>query len=250
MAQSFSVWLCGPFGKMGSTLREAIAETTDISITGVVSPEHVGESCECGDQTLTTFDSLESLAASTTPPDVIVDFTFADACFANAMYAARNGIDFVTGTTGMTAEQTSQIEKENATRGSNAIIASNFSVGAVLMMHYAAQAAQHFERAEIVEIHHTRKKDAPSGTAKTTQNMMVEASEFTHDDIPIHSIRLPGVVAHQNVYLSAPGEVLRIEHDANDRTCFMSGILLAIRHVEQGSGVIYSIESLLFPDDN
>lgn len=246
MAKSYSVWICGPFGKMGSTLCDAIAESGDISVAGVVSPEHVGTDCIIGDETFPTYESLEVLSQNSEKPDVIVDFTVAEACYENALFASGNHINFVTGTTGLSDSQKEDIEKSCVKNSTKAIIASNFSVGAVLMMHYAADAARHFDNAEIVEIHHTRKKDAPSGTAISTQKMMVESSHLSESDIPLHSLRLSGAVAHQHVYLSSPGEILRIEHDANDRHCFMPGILMSIREVNNVDGVIYSIESLLF----
>lgn len=245
---SINVWLCGPFGKMGSQLRIAIEETDDISITALISPEHVGEKVEVKGLTLETFETLEAAKESVDIPDVIIDFTVAQAAYRNALFSASNGVNFVSGTTGLTEDQKQDIINAFEISNSNAIIASNFSVGAVLMMHFAAQAAKHFSHAEIVEIHHTQKKDAPSGTALTTQKMMVESSNFSPDDIPMHSLRLPGAIAHQQVHLSSQGEVLRIEHDANDRSCFMPGIILSAREVKNIDGVSFSIEPLLFPE--
>ena len=115
------------------------------------------------------------------------------------------------------------------------------------MMRFAAQASAHFTHAEIVEIHHTQKLDAPSGTAITTKNAMLENAGPELKEIPTHSVRLPGAIAHQQVYLSNVGEVLRIEHDANNRSCFMPGIILAIRQIQNAKGVSFSIENLLFP---
>lgn len=244
-----NVWLCGAFGKMGSTLCDAIAQTDDIRISGIISPDHVGNKVNINDTELEVFESLEDIATKGESCDVIVDFTVANACYENAKFAALQKINFVTGTTGLTPQQKDELEILFQQNGAKSIFASNFSLGAVLMMHYAAQSARHFEKAEIVEIHHTQKIDAPSGTALTTQKSMVENSDFKEEEIEIHSLRLPGAIAHQNVYLSSPGEVLRIEHDANDRKCFMPGILLAIRSVSSIDSVLYSIESLLFDAD-
>ncbi len=247
---SINVWICGALGKMGSTLCEAISQTDDITITGIVSPDHSGEKLQIDGGEFEIFESLASLARSSELPDVIVDFTVAAACYDNAKFSASNGINFVTGTTGLNSDQKSELYELFIANNAKAIFASNFSVGAVLMMHFAAQSAKHFEKAEIVEIHHTQKVDAPSGTALTTQEMMASQSDFSQQDIEIHSLRLPGSIAHQHVYLSSPGEVLRIEHDANDRKCFMPGIILSIRKVNSIDGVINSIESLLFDADN
>lgn len=249
MNTQYTVWICGAFGKMGNTLRAAIEETDDIIITGVVSPEHLGQKCSTNGVELEVFESLEAISSTTSSPDVIVDFTFADVAYADALFAAEKGIHFVTGTTGLGETQKSEIITAYANSKAHAIIASNFSVGAVLMMHFAAQAAQYFTHAEIIEMHHTQKMDAPSGTAITTQTMMSEQSNMNASEIPIHSLRLPGAIAHQQVHLSSQGEILRIEHDANDRTCFMPGILLAIRNVKTIDGVSFSIEALLFPDN-
>ena len=250
MTTNLSIWISGPFGKMGTALRTVLEDVTDISITGIVSPEHSGQTCDIAGTSMTVHDSLEDLAQSSPLPDVIVDFTFAKVAYEGALFAAKNDIDFVTGTTGMTPDQKQEVIEAFSTSKGHAIIASNFSLGAVLMMHFAAQAAQHFTHAEIVETHHTQKKDAPSGTAITTRTMMAENSPMSGNDIPIHSLRLPGAIAHQQVHLSSPGEILRLEHDANDRSCFMPGIILAIRHVHGVDGAIFSIESLLFPDDD
>lgn len=246
---SIKVWLCGPFGKMGTELRSAIEEADDVILTGLISPEHAGEKAESKGQTLETFETLESAKEKNELPDVIVDFTVAEAAFTNALFAAQNNVHFVSGTTGLSSAQKQEVIKVFDNSKSNAIIASNFSVGAVLMMHFAAQAAKHFSHAEIVETHHTQKKDAPSGTAITTQSMMIESSDFSQDQIPIHSLRLPGAIAHQQVHLSSKGEILRIEHDANDRSCFMPGIILSIRQVDSVNNILFSIEPLLFPNE-
>lgn len=249
MSTQISVWICGPFGKMGTALRNALEETTDITVSGLISPEHVGNTCTVSGLEMKVSDSLETLAKESPLPEVIVDFTFAQVAYEDALFAAKNNINFVTGTTGLTDAQRNEIIKAFDESKSSAIIASNFSVGAVLMMHFAAEAAKHFSHVEIVETHHTQKKDAPSGTAITTRDMVVESSSHNADSVPIHSVRLPGAVAHQQVLFSSAGEILRIEHDANDRTCFMPGVILAIRQVGEVDGVQFSIESLLFPEN-
>ncbi len=243
-----NIWLCGPFGKMGTALRSAISVEDDINITGVVSPGHVGENINSVDGEFELCASLEELSNKCESPDVIVDFTKASAAYENAIYAGKNSIDFISGTTGLSEQQRQEIVQEFEASGAKAIIASNFSVGAVLMMRFAAQAAAHFSHSEIVEIHHAQKLDAPSGTAITTKEKMIENANQELSEIPIHSLRLPGAIAHQQVYFSNLGEVLRIEHDANDRRCFMPGIILSIREIDALQGVSFSIEKLLFPN--
>lgn len=247
MQNDISIWICGPFGKMGSTLREFLEDKNNIELTGIVSPEHLGSKCDFRGKQLDVFSSLEELADESQLPDVIVDFTVADVAFEGAKFAAKNNVHFVTGTTGFSELQRDEVIFAFSESNSNAIIASNFSVGAVLMMHFSAQAAKHFSHVEIVETHHTQKKDAPSGTAITTKKMILDGSNLEESHINIHSLRLPGALAHQQVHLSSPGEILRIEHDANDRKCFMPGIVLAIENVADIDGVSFSIEDLLFP---
>ena len=247
MTKTINVWICGPYGKMGTELISTISGESDIHIAGVVSPEHVGMKCKTQSGELEVFASLEELASKCEKPDVVVDFTLASAAYENAIFSAKNSINFVSGTTGLNDQQRNEIIGEFEKSGANAIIASYFSVGAVLMMRFAAQASAHFSHAEIVEIHHTQKLDSPSGTAITTKNSMMDNANPDLKEIPIHSVRLPGAIAHQQILLSNVGEVLRIEHDANDRRCFMPGIVLAIRKVEDVQGVSFSIENLLFP---
>ncbi|MFN8015601.1 MAG: 4-hydroxy-tetrahydrodipicolinate reductase [Acidimicrobiia bacterium] len=246
MADKISLWLCGPLGKMGSELRNALEIEDDIDLNGVISPEHVGQTIKFRNKDLEVSESLNELSDKTALPDVIFDFTYAEVAYNTAIFCAENNIHFVTGTTGLSQNQKDEIIRAFKESKANAILASNFSVGAVLMMHFAAQAAKHFSNIEIVETHHTQKKDAPSGTAITTREMIVESSNHAADFIPIHSLRLPGAVAHQQVHLSSKGEILRIEHDANDRSCFMPGIILAIRKVDSTEDVLFSIEKLLF----
>lgn len=245
MDTQIKIWISGPYGKMGSALRSAIDDYDDIVITGLISPEHAGSKEESVNG-LEVVASLGEAATKGDLPDVIVDFTIANVAYNAALFAAQNNINFVSGTTGMTDEQKNKVKNAFDDSLANAIIASNFSVGAVLMMRFARQAAKHFTRVEITETHHTDKKDAPSGTSKTTRDMIIESSSLTLEDIPIHSLRLPGAIAHQQVHLSTEGEILRIEHDSNNRSCFMPGVILSIRKVKEVPGVLFTIEPLLF----
>ena len=151
-------------------------------------------------------------------PEVLVDFTVPESAAANAREAAAAGVHVVIGTTGF------DLELIHGLTGANVFVAPNFAIGAVLMMQFAAEAAKHMARAEIIELHHDRKLDRPSGTAARTAALM-------GGEVPIHSVRLPGLVAHQEVILGDVGQTLTIRHDSTDRESFMAGVLLAIRRV-------------------
>jgi 4-hydroxy-tetrahydrodipicolinate reductase len=157
-------------------------------------------------------------------PDVLVDFTIPTTALANAREAVAAGIHVVIGTTGFPVSELDELRGAKA----NVFVAPNFAIGAVLMMRFAVEAARHMARAEIIELHHDRKVDAPSGTAARTAALMRDAGG---GDVPVHSVRLPGLVAHQEVILGDVGQTLTIRHDSIDRVSFMPGVLLAVRRV-------------------
>jgi 4-hydroxy-tetrahydrodipicolinate reductase len=159
-------------------------------------------------------------------PDVLVDFTVPDSALANAREALAASVHVVIGTTGFDPGELGDLRGAAA----NVFIAPNFAIGAVLMMRFAAQAAKHMARAEIIELHHDRKLDKPSGTAARTAALISQAAGGAWE-VPIHSVRLPGLVAHQEVILGDLGQTLTIRHDSTDRESFMPGVLLAIRRV-------------------
>ncbi len=195
------VAVAGAAGRMGETVCAAVEGADDMELSGRADPA------------LGTVlgDVLEAA-------DVLVDFTVPDTAVANAREALAAGVHVVIGTTGFDVEQLSGLT------GANIFIAPNFAIGAVLMMKFAAEAARHMAKAEIIELHHDAKVDAPSGTAARTARLM-------GGDVPIHSVRLPGLVAHQEVILGDVGQTLTIRHDSINRESFMPGVLLAIRHV-------------------
>jgi len=200
------VAVAGAAGKMGATVCEAVEGAPDMELTGRADP------------------ALGTTLAEVLPnADVVVDFTRPDTALANALECVEAGVHVVIGTTGF------DIEPLRAASGANVFFAPNFAIGAVLMMRFAAEAAQHMPRAEIVELHHDRKLDKPSGTAARTAQLMAEASG--NPAPPIHSVRLPGIVANQEVILGGVGQTLTIRHDTIDRTSFMPGVLLAVRKV-------------------
>jgi 4-hydroxy-tetrahydrodipicolinate reductase len=166
--------------------------------------------------------------------DVVVDFTRPDTALANALECVAAGVHVVIGTSGF------DIDPLFAAKGANVFFAPNFAIGAVLMMRFAAEASQHMARAEIVELHHDRKLDKPSGTAARTAELM-------QGEVPIHSVRLPGLVAHQEVILGDLGQTLTIRHDSIDRASFMPGVLLAVRRVaDLPDSPLIGLEHLLF----
>ena len=163
--------------------------------------------------------------------DVVVDFTTPEAAPANVRACLDAGTHAVVGTTGFDLDDLRAAAEDARRDGgtANVLVAPNFAIGAVLMMRFAAEAAQHMPECEIIELHHDRKLDAPSGTAKRTADLVREAGGNVHD--PIHSVRLPGLVAHQEVLLGGQAQTLSIRHDSLDRTSFMPGVLLAARRV-------------------
>ena len=203
-------------------------------------------------------DPLERIVEAAA--DVAVDFTSPAVVKEHVRFCLERGVHCVVGTTGLAEADLREIERWAARSRANVFVAPNFAVGAVLMMSFAARAAPYFERAEIVERHHERKLDAPSGTALRTAQLMNEArgQSWMQDDGPstpsrggdaggvrIHSLRLPGSVAHQDVILGGRGEVLTIRHDSLDRASFMPGVLLAIKSVASRRGLTVGLESLL-----
>jgi 4-hydroxy-tetrahydrodipicolinate reductase len=215
------VAVAGAAGRMGATVCEAVEGADDLELTGRADP------------------ALGTTLADVLPhADVVVDFTRPDTALENALQCVAAGVHVVIGTTGF------DIEPLRSARGANVFFAPNFAIGAVLMMQFAAEAAKHMAKAEIIELHHDRKLDAPSGTAARTAELMAEASGGALP--PIHSVRLPGMVANQEVILGDVGQTLTIRHDTIDRVCFMPGVLLAVRKVGQISeSPLVGLEHLL-----
>ncbi len=201
------VAVAGAAGRMGATVCQAVEDAPDMELTGRADPA------------LGT-----SLAEVLADADVLVDFTIPTTAIENARRAVGAGVHVVIGTTGF------DIEALRGLSGANVFVAPNFAIGAVLMMQFAVHAARHLAAAEIIELHHDGKVDRPSGTAKRTAELMAQAAANGRE-IPVHSVRLPGLVAHQEVILGDIGQTLSIRHDSIDRASFMPGVLLAIRKV-------------------
>jgi 4-hydroxy-tetrahydrodipicolinate reductase len=223
------VVVSGAAGRMGETVCVAVAEADGLELAGRADP---------------ALDApLGELLAEA---DVVVDFTTPEAAPANVLACVEAGTHAVVGTTGFDLDEL-RANAETARgdgAGANVLVAPNFAIGAVLMMRFAAEAARHMPECEIVELHHERKLDAPSGTARRTAELVREAGGNVHE--PIHSVRLPGLVAHQEVLLGGEGQTLSIRHDSLDRTSFMPGVLLAVRRVgELEQPFTVGLESIL-----
>ena len=176
--------------------------------------------------------------------EVVVDFTRPDAAMANIRIILTSGAHAVVGTTGISKDDLAEIEKLCEANKVNCVVAPNFAIGAVLMMQFAKDAAKHMPHAEIIEMHHQQKVDRPSGTAVKTAQMMKEVMG-EGADIPIHSVRLPGYVASQEVIFGGLGQTLSIRHDTTSRESFMPGVILAIRRVKRLKGMVYGLENIL-----
>ncbi len=230
------VAVAGAAGRMGATVCAAIDGAPDMELVARADPQ-LGI----------------ALAEVLTDAEVVVDFTRPDTALENALACVRAGVHVVIGTTGFDIEpllaDLRSVHTADGLPQANVLIAPNFAIGAVLMMRFAAQAAEHMARAEIVELHHDGKLDAPSGTAKLTAQLMAAASGDPEGagGIPIHSVRLPGLVAHQEVILGDVGQTLSIRHDTTGREAFMPGVLLAVRRIgELGESPMVGLERLLF----
>lgn len=240
------VAVLGAKGKVGATMVAAVDAAQDLTLSAAV---------DAGDE-------LSLLTDSGT--EVVIDFTHPAVVMDNLKFLIDNGIHAVVGTTGFTQERLAQVRSWiEAKPGSAVLIAPNFAIGAVLSMHFAAQAAKYFESVEVIELHHPHKADAPSGTAARTAALIAEARKGLPpnpdatstglpgargadvDGVPVHSIRLAGLVAHQEVLFGTMGETLTIRHDSIDRTSFVPGVLLAVRRVAEFPGLTIGIEPLL-----
>jgi 4-hydroxy-tetrahydrodipicolinate reductase len=261
---SIRVGVFGAGGKMGSTVCAAVAGDPELQLVAAVDPFHADidlHQLGISDTGLQVARSADAIAAA--GAEVVVDFTVLDAARDNLRWCARNGVHAVVGTTGFTDGDLDELRGLFDASDANALIAPNFAIGAVLMMRFAELAAPYFETAEVIELHHDAKLDAPSGTAMlTAQRMAAASSDWAADPteklvaegargaeapggIRVHSLRLRGLVAHQEVVLGTTGQSLSIRHDSYDRTSFMPGVLLAVREVRARPGLTIGLDALL-----
>ncbi len=254
------VAVVGACGKMGREVVKAVSGASDMELVGlcdVVSGESLPEAPGVSIQS----DFGAMLTGS--KPDVVVDFA-KPFSLGNARLAMENGAIPIIGTTGLTSSDLDEIRAIAERTGVGAMVIPNFAIGAVLMMKFAAQAAAYMPEVEIIELHHDKKADAPSGTSIKTAEMIDEARKSANavaatpagspDDrargdekssVRVHSVRLPGLVAHQEVIFGGTGQTLTIRHDSLDRTSFMPGVLLAIRNASKTQGLVYGLDKLL-----
>ncbi|MBY0405671.1 MAG: 4-hydroxy-tetrahydrodipicolinate reductase [Cyanobacteria bacterium] len=267
------VAICGALGKMGREVVKTVLNTPGLSLVSAVdaqaNPEDIATTLGLGPacDVIASKDLTASLEAS--KAQVCVDFTHPDVVFNNTLSIIKAGTRPIIGTTGLSPEQLDEIEKHLVQKDLGGMVIPNFALGAVLMMKFAKEASQYFDHAEIIELHHNRKADAPSGTGIKTGELMLEglqksgktsfiASEVEETEtypgsrggtlpgnIHIHSVRLPGLIAHQEVLLSSQGQLLTIRHDSLDRFSFMPGVVLAIQKSMDIKGLIYGLEKVL-----
>ena len=240
------VGVLGARGKVGKTMCAAVRNADDMTLSAEV-------------------DAGDSLAMFTdNDTEIVIDFTHPDVVMNSLEFLIDNGIHAVVGTTGFTDERIAKVETWLAAKpGAGVLIAPNFAIGAVLSMYFAQKAAPYFESVEVIELHHPHKADAPSGTSTRTAKLIAEARKGLPpnpdatstglpgargadvDGIPVHSVRLTGLVAHQEVLFGTEGETLTIRHDSLDRTSFVPGVLLAVREIAKRPGLTIGIEPLL-----
>ena len=243
-----NVAVLGARGRMGAEVVKALKAAKELNL---VAELDLG-------------DSLDQILAN--KAEVVVDFTTPDSVMANLEFLISHGVHVVVGTTGFDASRVEKVKALlQASSNVGVLIAPNFAIGAVLMMEFAQKAAKYFESAEIIELHHPDKVDAPSGTAARTAELMTAARKSaglpsmpdatsssldgargaTIGDVPVHSVRLRGLIAHQEVLLGGPGETLSIRHDSLDRAGFMPGVLLGVRQVVSHPGLTFGLEHFM-----
>lgn len=263
----------GAAGKMGREVIKAIAQAEDMTLMGAVDlnpavvGQDAGELAGCGTLEVpisNEFQPMLAFVAQEKQLPVMVDFTHPDSIYDNIRSAIAYGVRPVVGTTGLSPEQIQDLADFADKASTGCLIIPNFSIGMVLLQQAAVQASQYFDHVEIIELHHNQKADAPSGTAIQTAQMLAEFGKSFNPpiveeteklagargsradaDIRIHSVRLPGLIAHQEVIFGAPGQIYTLRHDTSDRSCYMPGVLLAIRKVIQLKNLVYGLEKIL-----
>ncbi|HEY9879383.1 MAG TPA: 4-hydroxy-tetrahydrodipicolinate reductase [Leptolyngbyaceae cyanobacterium] len=262
----------GACGKMGREVVKAVSRIEDMVLVGAIDKnpavqgEDIGEVIGCGPLEVPVLSDLEGtlVMAQSEGQAVMVDFTHPDTVYESVRAAIAYGVRPVVGTTGLSNEQIHDLAEFAEKASTGCLIIPNFSIGVVLLQQAALQAAQYFEHVEIIELHHNQKADAPSGTAVQTAQMLSELGKTynaaqvqetesmpgargstTADGIRIHSVRLPGLIAHQEVLFGAPGQIYTLRHDTSDRASFMPGVLLCIRRVMPLKSLIYGMDKIL-----
>jgi 4-hydroxy-tetrahydrodipicolinate reductase len=262
---SIKVLVCGCAGKVGKEVVKGVLKEKDLKLVGGVDVvevnKDIGEIAGLGKIGISINNNLDE-ELKKRKPDVMIDFTTPNVVMKNIEIACKNRVAQVIGTTGFDREKLEKVKKFSKEYNTPVFIAPNFAIGAVLMMKIAKEVAKYFNDVEIIELHHNQKLDAPSGTSLTTANMIKEVLKKKQDKkeeieklsgvrggeidgIRIHSIRLPGLVAHQEIIFGGVGQILTIRHDSISRESFIPGVLLAIRKVLKLKGLVYGLENLL-----
>ncbi len=258
------IWVAvqGVMGKMGQEVFNALCREPGLEVVAGIEREVLTRELPLPDGSGTVpFSSDLGAVIDQCHPDVVVDFTVAEATMPAVRLATRKGVNLVIGTTGLSQDNLNEIESLSGAYDVGVVVAPNFALGAVLMIHLAKLAARFLDYAEIIELHHERKVDAPSGTALSTARAMLAARgrPFAEpqgpsdavsrgeqgEGVAIHSVRLPGLLAHQKVILGAAGQTLTIRHDTISRECYMPGVILAVKEVVKRKGLVYGLDALL-----
>lgn len=274
MAQtSIPVVVAGALGKMGREVVKAVAAAPDMTLVGAIDRDpgaigqDIGEIIGCGPLEVPVLNDLQATlvtAAQETTPAVMVDFTHPDSVYENVRAAIAYGVRPVVGTTGLSMAQIQDLAEFADKASIGCLIIPNFSIGVILMQQAAIQASKYFDHVEIIELHHNQKADAPSGTAIQTAQLLAEMGKSfnaplveetekmagargsaTDEGIRIHSVRLPGLIAHQEIIFGAPGQLYTLRHDTSDRASFMPGVLLSIRKIGELKSLVYGLEKIL-----
>lgn len=266
MAEKIKVIVTGALGRMGLETAKAIVNDEEMDLVGLVDIRARGEKLSQVSELRGIDIKIENdldRAIEQTRPQAMIDFTNPQAVFNNTRTALKNKITCVVGTTGLNEVELKQLEKLAMDNQTGLAIIPNFAIGAVLMMKFAREAAQYFPDVEIIELHHDQKMDAPSGTAIKTAELINESRasraprnirEYEKiagcrggnvDQVRIHSIRLPGLIAHQEVIFGGAGQTLKIRHDSMDRAGFMPGVIMVVKKMINKQGLIYGMENLL-----
>jgi 4-hydroxy-tetrahydrodipicolinate reductase len=264
MSEPLRVVVHGALGRVGREVVNALCQDPQTKLVGAVDlgPQGKQLSLPDGSGSILLSSDLESTLKKS-HASVLVDFTQAQASMVAVRVAAHHKVNLVIGTTGFSTADLTEIDKLTRDNAVGAVVASNFALGAVMMMHLAKIAAKFFDWVEITELHHEQKADAPSGTALSTAKALVESrgKPFSYvgaeketlpgtrggqiDGVAIHSVRMPGLSAHQEVLFGAPGQTLGLRHDTIDRRCYMPGVLLAVKKVSTLKGLTYGLDKLL-----
>ncbi len=257
------VLLAGAAGKMGKAAVKALTDSSFYELTATFTHQSglgqdAGQYAGLPPVGLPLENFAPEVLHASEKNALWLDLSVAESAFAHAQAVIPAKIPMVIGATGFTEDQLHTLDQLAKTHDTGILLVPNFSIGALLMMRFAAAASRHFNWAEIIELHHEKKKDAPSGTARKTAEMMAETNphfEVATPDfaargecyrgIPIHSVRLPGLLAHQEVILGGVGQTLTLRHDSIDRASFMPGVLLALDHVAACKGLVYGLESFI-----